>query len=102
MKKLILLCLLLAAITLFTVACSRENTQGALKDTSNSFENPQLVGTLPDGRNVKVVIREMGTLMHNHYIYFVDNVTTVNETVKTGKNTYHTVRAFIPAENDSK
>lgn len=95
MKKLILLSLLL-------VGCKDQNSPESLKQTDQSFQNPQLVGTLPDGRKVKMAIRNMGSLKHDHYIYFVDNVSTVNEAVQQGKSSYNSVRAFIPAENDSK
>lgn len=74
--------LLTIAAALCLSACSNESSPDSLKATKQSFSSPQKIGTLPDGREVKLVIREMGDNLHDHYIYFVDSSVTINTTVK--------------------
>ncbi len=71
---------------LFLVGCVRT----PVLDT-----NGQVAGTLPDGR--KVTRFEVFDNLHTHYIYVVENATTVttNRTATTGKTTTNRVESVI-------
>lgn len=86
MKFLLLLPLILC------LSC--ENRSEADARTKTNFQSPQTVGTLPDGRVVKCVIRGNADIK-DHYIYFVDNTITVNREEPSGKTTVQKVEVFI-------
>jgi ABC-type thiamine transport system substrate-binding protein len=99
-------CVVLACIICVSCQESPDNPT-ALALTKQSFDNPQEVGTLPDGRVVKVVCRDMGTHA-THYIYFVDGVTTINRNVPQGKTSYNQVVVeidgvkYVPVEKPNE
>lgn len=76
------------------VLASCESQEAARKTTASNFKSPVEAGTLPDGRKVKYVVVEVANT-HDHYIYFVDNVISVNRNVSQGKTTSHLVTVLI-------
>lgn len=98
MKK-TLLVLAVALSTLFLAGC--ESEQEAMFDTKQSFENPELIGTLPDGREVKRVVVYLADA-HDQYVYFVDGGgVTVNREVSQGKMTRNMVTFNAPPIEDT-
>lgn len=75
--------------------CDGPDSPEILQQTALSFSQPKHVGTLPDGRNVSVVVREMGTNASDHFIYFVDNTISMNHTIQQGKQTRNNVTVLI-------
>jgi hypothetical protein len=63
-----------------------------------SFAKPALVGTLPNGQQVHRVTLESTPNGENHYVYFTDNVTTVNVTQTTGSAARKTVHNKVYVE----
>lgn len=92
MKRVIFSLILIASL----VGCDGPNDPVPLKTTEINFSRPETVGTLPDGRVIKYVVRDMGNL-HDHTIYFVDNTITVNSSVFAGKSTRNQVSVLIDA-----
>jgi hypothetical protein len=86
---------LLLLLVLLISGCRDENSPLSLANTEKYFANPTEVGTLPDGRVVKCVWRDMGENTHAHCIYFVDNTITVNRSVQAGKTTRNDVSVMI-------
>lgn len=78
-------------------ACVRESDRQAAKQkTLEFFQNPEVVGTLPDGRVVKVVIRARAE-GYSHYIYYLESgEVTVNNAVPSGKSTVNQAVALLP------
>ncbi len=79
-------------IPLLCLSCEKQSEADAR--TKANFQSPQTVGTLPDGRVVKCVIRG-NSKEKDHYIYFVDNTITVNHEEPSGKTTIQKVEVFI-------
>lgn len=79
----------------------------SLKNTKNSFSNPDIVGILPDGRTVSCVVRYIPN-SHKHYIYFTGSDVTVNTTLSHGKTTSNQTIVlidgieYIPLEKEDK
>ena len=77
--------------------------------TSTSHSDPQImslnkttlsrsgedVGTLPDGRKVVRYEIEMGSSIHNHWLYVVDGSITVNRAERQGKGLANHVDVII-------
>lgn len=91
-------------ISLFLVSCESPSDPAPISRTKASLNSPQTIGELPDGRTIKCVVRDMGS-EHNHYIYFVDGVSTINYEVPQGKSTRNQVVVeidgvkYVPAEH---
>lgn len=75
----------------------RQDDNEAAIETAASFEKPESVGILPDGREVFRVVK-VNSRMHDHYIYFVgaNGGVTVNHSVSQGKTTANSAVALIP------
>ncbi len=77
-----------------------------LAATAASIDAPIVIGNLPDGRQIKCFVRDMGSNQHNHYIYYVGDTVTTNQTVKQGKTSYNQVIVeidgvkYVPLENN--
>lgn len=96
MKAILMVC----AALLLTSCVSQEDREEAAMETARSFSQPEVVGTLPDGREVKVVVRVIPQ-QHSHFIYFVENGgVTTNREVSVGKTTQLQVD-FIAPEVDT-
>ena len=65
-------------LSLLSLSCSDPKAKGQLEETKKSFASPEKIGTLPDGREIFLVKREMGTALTPHYIYFVGSTITIN------------------------
>lgn len=97
---------LLLLVPILMVSCNPTGPDDAAPRaiTESWFKNPQYVGTLPDGRVVNYVIRDMGS-GYDHYIYFVDGSMTLNTREKVGKTTYQRVIVeidgvkYVPVED---
>jgi hypothetical protein len=87
MKNLIIL------LALALCSCRRDDDPEIVAANKKNFAAPVTVGTLPDGRKVKMVVRERA--WHEHYIYFVDKAVTVNHEVQSGKQVYNEAEATI-------
>lgn len=68
--------------------------------TQDNFQHPGVVGTLPDGRKVYVVV--VKHLYYDHYVYYTDDLGTFtdNHQVQNGKTTRTDVQVMINAEQD--
>lgn len=77
------------------VSCDGPNDPAPMAATKSSFENPEKVGTLQDGREVFCAKRDMESNSHPRYIYFVGNTITANHTVPQGKTSYNQVTVLI-------
>jgi outer membrane protein assembly factor BamE (lipoprotein component of BamABCDE complex) len=74
------------AAALLAGCTSQEDVQNAELQTKQSFENPQRVGVLPDGRSVFLVIHHVANDW-DRYIYFVQGGgTTTDKVVPNGKS----------------
>lgn len=97
--------LLLILISLFSVSCKSKTKEQLEKETQETFNSPQYIGTLPDGRQVKLVVRSRE--YDKHFIYFVDNTVSTNYNVQQGKFTRNesivTIDGvkYVPAESTS-
>lgn len=82
MKKILLSILLLSLL-----GCQSKEEKRA--DDRHSFENPEKVGTLPNGQQVSRVTLKDTPNDRTHYIYFTDNAVSNNSTYTTssGKTT---------------
>lgn len=78
--------LLVAALL---VGC--ESKQEAEWKTQRSATHPDVVATLPDGREVKR-IEVVNPNTHNHFVYFIERAdVTTNHEVSSGKTTRNQV-----------
>lgn len=68
-------------------------------------------GTLPDGRKIKCITRNMGAMESNHYIYFIENpdhqgytVTSNHTEGKSGNQVEVTIDGvrYVPLEVQPK
>lgn len=90
-------------IGLFSVSCESKTEEQLDKETRETFNSPKYIGTLPDGRQVKLVLRKRADF--DHFIYFVDNSVSTNYTVQQGKfrrnETLVTIDGvkYVPAES---
>jgi hypothetical protein len=96
--KLLLLASTLISLTL--TSCESPNDPGPISRTKDNIESPQTIGTLPDGRVIKMFERDRGG-MHNHFIYFVENgdgkslTISTNTEVSAGKSTRNETTVLI-------
>lgn len=92
MKKLCLIGLVLMAI-----GCTGPNdptTIAVNRQSLGTYGN--VVGTLPDGREVRHYEISRGQAYHEHHIYVVDGVTTVTTNKERGgKGSYNLVESVI-------
>lgn len=89
MKKLLIAAL--AASTLLLTGCpaTPEDIARAKQATVESFSNPERVGVLSDGREIRRVIVSRAN-RHDQFVYFVDNATvSTNYAVQSGKTTFN-------------
>ena len=89
MKSLIVISLLCMSF----VGCASDKEVLRINNSTLSGDG-ELVGTFKDGRELRrYEIYRSGT--HNHFVYIVDNVVTINRTVNQGKTNSHKVDVFI-------
>lgn len=97
----------LLLLSLLMVSCDGPDDSNPRALTAASFSNPQTIGTLPDGREVKLIVRNMGN-SENHFIYFVGDTATTNYSVPQGKSHYNQVLVeingvkYVPVENTNE
>jgi hypothetical protein len=68
----------LLLLSLLSLSCSGPKSKDTIEETKQNFKSPEKIGTLPDGREIFLVKREMGTALVPHYIYFVGSTITIN------------------------
>lgn len=89
-----------ASIAMTLTSCESPNDPGPISRTKDNLESPQTIGTLPDGRVIKMFERDRGS-SHNHYIYFIENgdgkttTVTLNTEVSAGKTTRNETTVLI-------
>ncbi len=67
-----------------------------IKINQNTLSGPgEEIGVLPDGRKVVRYQIEIGSNLHNHFIYMENDVVTVNHEKSHGKADYNHVEVFI-------
>ncbi len=95
MKSIIKFIILITGLTL--VSCGPPRTAIADQaETNASIANPTVIGKLPDGREIKCIIRSMDSeYEYPHYIYYIGDVVTTNVAVPEGKTTYNQVTVEI-------
>lgn len=89
MKRTLMIALALAgALLLAGCEATEAETATAKARTVSSFQNPELIARLPDGRSVyrSVVVDPQRDYL-SHYVYYVDCATTTNRQVSHGKST---------------
>ena len=106
------LTLLLFAVAAFLSSCGEKENDPVLKErTQSNIQNAEIVGTLPDGRVVKVFQRVRGGIKYSHYVYFIENgdgkssTISTNSSVQNGKTTRNETTVlidgtkYVPLEN---
>lgn len=90
------------ALLLF-VGCKEDYNDPAIlhKNKTRLSQGGQEVGVLPDGRKVVRYELDMGSRMHNHWIYVVDGSVSVNQPQSHGKATANHVTVVIDGQNYS-
>ncbi len=86
--------LALLLLSLLSLSCKRPNDKEPLEKTKKSFGSPEKIGTLSDGREIFLVVRDMGS-GHDHNIYFVGSSATLNQAVSQGKTTVNQITVLI-------
>lgn len=91
MKKLIL-CLTLCSL----LGCTAHNDPTVMATNKTTLAGSgEYVGTLPDGRKIVRYQLEMGSNIHNHWIYVTDGSITINRTETHGKSSSNHVDVII-------
>jgi hypothetical protein len=89
--------LLFIVLSLCFVSCapSEKEKKEFAKNTAHSFQNPDKIGTLSDGRGVYRIT--VDNQYYDHYIYFIKGSPeiTVNWTVQQGKTSVNQVNAIL-------
>lgn len=80
----------LIALSILVLACvgctSHTDPTVMAMNKANLAKAGEEVGVLPDGRRVVRYELEMGSNIHNHWIYVVDGSITVNRAESNGKS----------------
>jgi uncharacterized protein YcfL len=91
---------MIAIVTLlFVVGCtSHDDPTVMYKNKTTLSKSGEEVGVLPDGRRVVRYELEMGSNIHNHWLYVVDGTITINHTESHGKTTANHVHVVIEGQ----
>lgn len=96
MKKVLAVALLGLAIA----GCDPTPQDFATANMKNSAaaSRPEVMGVLPDGRQIRSVRIDNPHSSHWHFVYYIDNATvTANNTFSSGKSTANEAIVTLPA-----
>ena len=75
-----------------------EDIANAKASNTASSADPQVMGTLPDGRPIRMVRINNPYASHWHYVYYIDNATVSNNAAfQSGKTTANEALVTLPS-----
>lgn len=88
--------LILCFALCFLLGCTAHNDPTVMTTNKATLAGSgEYVGTLPDGRKIVRYQLEMGSNLHNHWIYVTDGSITLNRTEPNGKTSSNHVDVII-------